>query len=194
MDEPDLLARARAGDPAAMNWLIAQHERAVYTLCLRMLRNPDDAADAAQQTWLSAWENLPNQRGESFKSWVLTIASRKSLDFLRAVRRRPTDPLDGDVDDGPVIDPADGAALPEELVLGGELARALACGIDALSPDHRVVVLLRDVHGLAYEEIALAVGAELGTVKSRINRGRLALRTWLLANHAELAPSSARPI
>lgn len=185
-DDAALIARARAGDLDAFNGLVARHERAVYGVCLRYLRSPEAAEDAAQDTFIRAWRALDtfrNDNGDGFRSWLLTIAANRARDMLRSNVRRPADSLDARLDDeeqtwepeAPDEAPLDFAARDE---LGAHLERALG----QISPDQRLAIILGDIHGHSYDEIAAITGVAIGTVKSRINRGRARLRELLLAD------------
>ena len=202
-EEAVLIERSQGGDLDAFNALVLAYQGQVYNLCLRMLGSPqaaEDAAgspqaaeDAAQEAFIAAYRAVPRFRGGRFRAWLLRIASNACYDELRRRRARPQVPLDT-----PADDERRRAELPasdeplEQRVERLELARYLQEGLTSLPPDQRLAVILRDVQGLAYEEVAEASGASLGTVKSRISRGRAALRVFLLAR-GELLPSRFRP-
>jgi RNA polymerase sigma-70 factor (ECF subfamily) len=182
----ELIARANRGELDAFNILVSRHERAVYSVALRYLRSPQLAEDVTQDTFIRAWQAIDsfrNDTGEGFRAWLLRIASNRALDVLRARARRPADSLDARVDDEdttwePESGDEDALAFTTRDELGQRLERALG----QIQPDQRLVVLLSDVHGHAYDEIAAITGLPLGTVKSRINRGRAKLREVLLAD------------
>jgi RNA polymerase sigma-70 factor (ECF subfamily) len=184
----ELIARACAGDLNAFNSLVGRHERAVYSVALRYLRSPQLAEDVTQDTFIRSWqaiETFRNDDGEGFRAWLLRIATNRALDVLRARSRRPADSLDARIDDDdttwePESGDEDALAFTTRDELGQRLERALG----QIQPDQRLVVLLSDVHGHPYDEIATITGLPLGTVKSRINRGRAKLREVLLADES----------
>jgi len=175
-----LLRAAQNGDLAAFNVLVARHERAVFNVCLRLLRDVPAAEDAAQDAFVKAWQAVGTFRGGLVRPWLLRIATNRCYDLLRASRRRPATSLDAEPFE---IEPAwssQGAdEPPETFALRGELAIHLERALAALPEDQRLVVLLSDVQGCDYDEIAQITGAALGTVKSRLSRARARLRQAL---------------
>src|SRR2546425_3526806 len=178
-----LIDRARRGDARAFEQLAIEIERPLYRHAARMLGH-DDAEDVVQDALLSAWRSLASFEGTSFRAWIFRIATNRALDRLRAKKRRPELPLD------PPSDDSDESAWPEPAAPGPDLLQiaadrealgAVEEAIAALPEDQRAALLLRDVEGFAYEEIAMITMAEMGTVKSRIHRGRLAVRAALVA-------------
>jgi RNA polymerase sigma-70 factor (ECF subfamily) len=192
-EEAVLVERSQGGDLDAFNALVLAYQGQVYNLCLRMLGSPQAAEDAAQEAFIAAYRAVPRFRGGRFRAWLLRIAANACYDELRRRRSRPQVPLEAPADDErPRAElPASDEPL-EQRAERLELARCLQEGLASLPPDQRLAVILRDVQGLAYEEVAEATGASLGTVKSRISRGRAALRDFLLAR-GELLPSRFRP-
>jgi RNA polymerase sigma factor (sigma-70 family) len=190
MDEQELISRSKDGDVDAFNLLVEQYQRLVYNLALRMLGNTEAAEDASQDTFLSAYKAIGKFRGGSFKSWVLRIAANSCHDKQRVSRRYRIVSLDTllETDDLPQ---ANNTESPEDYALRRELGRFLNEGLSHLPEDQRLVVILSDVQGLSYEEVAQVTGASLGTVKSRLNRGRTRLRDFLLQRE-ELLPSKFR--
>ncbi len=192
-EELRLVAAGQRGDVEAFNQLVRLYEGRVYNLCYRMLSDADAAADATQDTFIAAYRNLNRFRGGLFRAWLLRIATNTCYDMLRARQRRPAVSLDAgyeDEDAGPRLDLPDPAESPDEAVLRRELAQALELGIAQLPEDQRIVVILSDVQGLAYDEIAAVTNTNLGTVKSRLSRARARLRDILRAG--ELLPSKFR--
>jgi RNA polymerase sigma-70 factor (ECF subfamily) len=191
--EQRLVSEAQRGDLDSFNQLVRLYEGRVYTLCFRMLGDGESAADAAQDAFLSAYRNLRSFRGGSFRSWMLRIATNTCYDVLRARKRRPTISLDAALDsddDATGFDPPDLGETPLDAALRHELGAAIQRGLQQIPADQRAVVILSDIQGMAYEEIAEATGANLGTVKSRLSRGRARLRDILKAG--ELLPSRYR--
>ena len=180
--DDELAGRARAGDLGAFNALVECYQRSVFGLCLRMVSSVPAAEDAAQETFFSAWRGLKGYRGGSFQAWILRIAGNQCRDDLRKRRRRPATSLEGLVakEGEGAMGPAAGR-LPEERSLDAETAAVIQEGLAGLSANQRMAVILSDVQGLAYEEIATVMGTSVGTVKSRISRGRARLRTYLQA-------------
>jgi len=192
-DERRLVASAQRGDVEDFNALVRLYEGRVYNLCYRMLGDPDSAADAAQDTFLSVFRNLRSFRGGSFRSWLLRIATNTCYDALRARKRRPAISLDMDAnedDDASPLQIADAAESPTDFVLRRELAVAIQHGLGSLPDEQRVILILSDIEGLAYEEIAQITNTNIGTVKSRLSRGRSRLRDVLKAG--ELLPARYR--
>jgi RNA polymerase sigma-70 factor, ECF subfamily len=188
-----LVEAGQQGDVEAFNQLVRSYEVRVYNLCYRMLGDRDAAADVTQDTFISAYRNLHRFRGGVFRSWLFRIATNACYDALRARKRRPTVSLSmttGPDDDGPAFDLPDGAESPDDFALRRELAAAIQLGLAQLPEEQRIVVILSDIQGLAYEEIAEVTGANLGTVKSRLSRARARLREILRAG--ELLPLKFR--
>ena len=197
-EEALLIARSRHRDVAAFNQLILLHQQAVYTLSYRMLSDPEAAADVTQEALLAAFRAIESFRGGSFRSWLLRIASNACYDYWRRKQRRPAESLEA-LTDQPE---GDSEALaqqfadderwnPETLALRAELQALIQTGLKQLPFEQRLAVVLSDVQGLPYEEIAAATHTTLGTVKSRIARGRAQLRDYL-QRHEELLPRSYR--
>ncbi len=191
MPADDPLERARGGDLAAFNALVLENQGIVFNVCLRMLGSRQAAEDAAQDAFVSAWRNLKAMRGEQFRPWLLRIASNACRDELRRRGRRPAASLDAAFEEG-MPHPADPEPAPESALLGAELRKGIEAALLQVPEDQRLAVILCDVQGLQYEEIALVTRANVGTVKSRLNRGRARLRGLLLAQ-PELLPASFRP-
>lgn len=190
--DDELAERAQAGELTAFNLLVERYQRPVYGLCLRMLSSPAAAEDAAQETMISAWRGLRSYRGGSFQAWILRIAGNQCRDELRKRKRRPQDSLDGLIDDqGEAASPASEERGPEEQSLDSETGRVILAGLNALPADQKEAILLCDVQGLSYEEIAQATETSVGTVKSRISRGRARLRDYLI-QRGELPGARAR--
>jgi len=186
--DQSLIAAARTGDLAAFNALVARHERAVDSVALRHLRAPDAAQDVTQDAFLRAWQSLDTFRNDhagGFRAWVLRIATNRALDTLRATARRPQESIEARQDrDDSSWEPEAQDESAFDLVSRGELGDVLERALGRLQPDQRLAVILSDIQGHPYDEIAEISGVALGTVKSRINRGRARLREILLADEA----------
>lgn len=189
MEEQDLISRSRVGDVEAFNRLVEQYQRLVYNLALRMLGNAAAAEDATQDTFLSAYKAIGKFRGGNFKAWLLRIAANSCHDQFRVARRSPVTSLDTLLLESEALPVADTAESPEDYALRRELGGFLSEGLAHLPQDQRLVVVLSDIQGLSYEEIAQATGSSLGTVKSRLSRGRARLRDFLLQRKELLPPT-----
>ncbi|MBN1641798.1 MAG: sigma-70 family RNA polymerase sigma factor [Anaerolineae bacterium] len=191
MDEDALIAAAQGGDRNAFNQLVVHYQDLAYNVAYRVLGDPDGAADATQDAFLSAFRAIARFRGGSFRSWLLRIVTNACYDQLRVKQRRPTVSLDAD----PELDweewTEDEGELPDEFAERSELSRAIQDGLGSLPDEQRVILVLSDIQGMAYKDIARTLGLSLGTVKSRLNRGRGKLRDYL-QSHAELLPARYR--
>ena len=192
MDEEALIASARKGDARAFNQLVLAHQGMAYNVAYRILGDADAAADATQDAFLSAFKAIRQFRGGSFKAWILRIVTNSCYDQLRTKQRRPADSLDDlDVEEDHLRSLRDPSERPDEYVERRQLDQMLQAGIRRLPAEQRVVLVLSDVQGLNYQEIAAATGLSLGTVKSRLSRGRARLR-GLLLEQRELLPARYR--
>ena len=172
--EHNLIQAARNGDQAAFGELVQQYQKRVFALAVRMCPTPELAEEAAQEAFLAAWQGLPFFRGDSaFATWLYRLTSNACVDLLRKENRHQDD----ETVSAEVPDPA---PTPEKAVEQKELRRQIEAGLQTLSPEHREVLILREIQQLSYDEIADVLSLDLGTVKSRINRGRRQLREFLL--------------
>jgi RNA polymerase sigma-70 factor (ECF subfamily) len=176
----------------AFNQLILHYQVLAYNVAYRILGDHDSASDATQDGFVKAFKKVGQYRGGSFKAWILRIITNTCYDVLRSRKRRPTTSLERE-DDDPEHDHrlVDGRERPDALVLRKELAELIYAAIDKLPVDQRTTLILSDIEGMEYQEIAEATGAALGTVKSRLSRARARVRDLLLA-HKELLPSQYR--
>ena len=174
------IAAAREGDQGAFEELVRLYEKRVLALTLRMCRNPEDAAEAAQEAFLAAWQGLEGFREESsFSTWLYRLASNACVDLLRREGKRQADASLDDEDlnlDIPASIPS-----PQEEAERRELREQIEEGLRALPPEYRAALVLREIQQLRYDEIGKALELDIGTVKSRISRGRKKLRSFLLA-------------
>lgn len=181
MEEKHILTRARRGETAAFEELVRLYEKRVYAVALRSSGNPEDAADIVQEVFLRAWRSIESFRGDSgFSTWLFRITMNLCVDHARHKRAQPqTQPIvTDDETERPLPDPA---PTPEEHLDNRELGRELAAALEEISEEHRRIVLLRDVSGMSYTEIAEVLEISEGTVKSRLSRARIALRKVLLS-------------
>ena len=175
MNELLLISRARGGDREAFGALVEQYRDNVYRLAYRMCGNAYDADEAAQEAFVAAWRALPNFRGDAkFSTWLYRLTSNAAIDVMRREKRHQT------VGDGEMVDLADDADSPQETVERTEQQEAVQKALATLSEEYREVLLLRYMEELDYAEIAEVLQLPSGTVKSRINRAKAALKTALL--------------
>ena len=181
IDEKILIERASSGDPEAFNRLMANHERRMYAVALRMCANREDAQDCLQEAMLRVYRAIGGFKGESsFSTWLYRITTNTCLDELRRRKNKQASSLDDLLEEGWA--PSDERGSPERHALRAEAARVLHQAIRELPDDMRAAVVLRDIQGCAYEEIARALDINVGTIKSRISRGREKLREKLKEN------------
>jgi len=176
--EQDLIQQAQAGDRRSFDALVARSYPLVFNTAYRILGDHDLAADATQTTFVRAYRSLQSFRGSSsFTTWLYRIVSNVCLDIMRRRKRHDQSlTLDSDEDPHSEREIPDERDHPERLMIEGELQRAVHQAMQKLRPDHRVVLTLYDLAGFSYEDIATMLQLPLGTVKSRLNRARLALR------------------
>ncbi len=189
MDKASLIADAQKGKVDAFNELVLTYQHQVYNLAYRIMGDPASAADATQDAFISAYRSLSRFRGGSFKSYLLRIVTNRCYDELRRRKRRPAtsfEDVDIDEDANPML--TNGGENPEEYTERQEVADVIQTGIEALPPDQRVTLVLSDVQGMSYQEIAEVTEVALGTVKSRLARARSKLRDYLRDNGELLPP------
>ncbi|MFH1486424.1 MAG: sigma-70 family RNA polymerase sigma factor [Chloroflexota bacterium] len=193
MQEQELVLASQRGDLNCFNRLVESYHALAYGVALRMLSNVQAAEDATQNAFLNAYRSIRQFRGGSFRAWLLRIVANACHDQMRAHYRHPATSLEANLSnpDGTAAVIPDGEESPEDYALRRELGRVIMEGIDTLPDEQRWVVVLSDVEGLSYEEIATVTSSSIGTVKSRLNRGRARLRDYLLC-HEELLPQSFR--
>jgi RNA polymerase sigma-70 factor, ECF subfamily len=201
--ESRLVARLRAGEMEAFDQLVEEYQALVYALALRILNDAEDARDATQETFLKIYRHFGNFRGEaSLKTWICRIAinqARSADRWLRRRRRNDMTSLDAPLGQSasanggmnerangydhrsPIDYLQSGYATPEDETLLRERGRQIERGLRQLKKDFRIAVILRDIEGLSYEEIAWVTEVSVGTVKSRIARGREMLREAIQA-------------
>lgn len=170
------LARAAKGEEEAFSCLVRAYEKRVFALTRRLCVDEQDAEEAAQDAFLAVWQGLPQFRGEaSFSTWLYRLTVNACMDVLRRRQRRSgrDEPLES-AETLPSPAPS-----PQEEAERAQLRAAIEAGLRQLPEEYRTVLILREIQQLTYGEIARATGAELGTVKSRLSRGRMLLRNFL---------------
>lgn len=174
-----LVEQVLSGDLDAFNRLVELYQDYLFAMTVRVVRDHEAAADAVQEAFLNSYRNLARFRGGSFRSWLTRIALNSATDILRNRKRRPADPYPEWEDDA-WQPPADESQGPERTALVRSRNTVIAAAMEHITIDQRKAIVLFDVEGYDYQEIAYMTGVSLGTVKSRIHRGRLALRDLLL--------------
>ncbi len=184
LSESELISAAANGDVEAFGELIARNEKRIYSFALGMLSNPDDAFDAAQDTFLKAYRSIKLFKGESaFYTWLYSICRNCCYDFIKAQTRNRRHNIslyeyESD-DDGSILEIPDNQNRPDELYEQRHTREIIMSAIEALPDHHREIIVLRDLNGLSYEEIAAVMHVTVGTVKSRLNRARMRLQELL---------------
>ncbi|MGE5224607.1 MAG: RNA polymerase sigma factor [Omnitrophica WOR_2 bacterium] len=195
MDEAALIRAACQGDLDSFNCLVVTYQDMVYSQAYRMMGDNDAAADATQEAFIAAYRNLRSYRGGSFRAWLMRIVTNACYDEMRRRKRRPTTPLEPLDDTGEEMENpqwmTDPGETPEESAERIELGQAIQHCLDNLPEDFRSVVILVDMQGMDYSEAAQTVHKPVGTVKSRLARGRLRLQDCL-KGFGELLPSTFR--
>jgi RNA polymerase sigma-70 factor (ECF subfamily) len=176
-----LVEQARAGDLEAFNQLVARYQDYLFAMTVRVVRDRDVAEDAVQEAFFSAFRNLDRFSGPSFRAWLTRISVNAAHDILRKQKRRPSEPYPEWEDDS-WQPPSPASEGPEQVTIVGQQRSAIARAMAAITDDQRIAIVLYDVQGYDYAEIAAMTGVSVGTVKSRIHRGRLALRAQLGAS------------
>ncbi len=185
--DSELVRSAQQGDREAFRELVTRHEGRVYRVALRMLRDPQDAEDVLQETFINVHRHLGSFRGDSeFSTWVYRIAANASLMKLRS--RKPVvsldEPFPESEGESPPHEIVDWSATPEQVLLNGEVHEQMERALQDLPEIHRLVFVLRDVEGMSIEETARALNISVPNVKTRLHRARLALRASLSAYFA----------
>lgn len=183
MDKGWLIKQAQMGDNKAFELLIDEHFKKIYNIAYRLSGNEADASDMTQEVLIKIFRHIGSFSGNSkFSTWVYRVATNTCLDELKKIKRRSTYSLDAELDTGEnevVVQVRDEAPTPDIAAEQKELSAAVGKAIKRLSPDHSAVVILRDIQGMSYEEVAKILNCSVGTVKSRLNRGRAQLKKIL---------------
>lgn len=193
--EHTLIQKAKQGDQEAFAQLMEQYQKPIYNLTLRMTGKPEDAEELAQTAFLNAWIGLARfQEESSFFTWLYRLATNACIDFIRHEKRRYAvlHTVSLDEEDNPAAQLPDSRYAPEAKALEGDLRETIAAALQSLSHEHREILVMRELDGLTYQEIAGIMELEMGTVKSRIARARLSLRNILIesGNYLSLTASN----
>jgi RNA polymerase sigma-70 factor, ECF subfamily len=195
MNEEALIYDAQAGSLDAFNALVLHYQDSVFNTALRILGDEDLASDATQEAFLSAFRSITSFRGGSFKAWLMRTVTNACYDELRRQKRRPSIPLEPESEDGEEIDSprwlADPNMSPEQKAEADEVEHAIQHCLNNLPVEFKTVVIMADIQGMNYSEVAIAIRVPLGTIKSRLARARLRLRECL-QGFSELLPATFR--
>lgn len=183
-EDVDLVRRVARRDDAAFEQLVERYQHRIFSFCARMLGDRQEAEDVAQDVFITLYKNAGEFRGESqFSTWLFRIAKNQTLNRIKYLERRGRSKrrsLDELADDGPGALPDPREVSPDDRIADQQTATLVQEAIETLADDHRAVVVLRDMEDLSYEEISEITGLPIGTVKSRIHRGRSALARRLM--------------
>jgi RNA polymerase sigma-70 factor (ECF subfamily) len=192
-DELTLIGQAQRGSLDAFNTLVLRYQDRVFTLAYRIMGDEASAADIAQEAFITAYRRLETYRGGSFRAWLLRITTNTCYDELRRRKRRPAESLEdlpgAEQDDGPAL--PDHSPTPEQAFQQSELSRMIQQCIEGLGEAQRLILVLSDIEGLSYQEVADLAHIKVGTVKSRLSRARVSVRDCLQA-FQELLPATYR--
>ena len=180
--EKEIIQKVIDGDKNAFEDLVIANQKNVYNLALKMTRNEDDALDISQEAFVKAFQQLKNFRGDSrFSVWLYRMTYNLCIDFLRKKPKTNTIPLTYEDEGGDTtpLEIPDLRDLPEDSAIRSETREIITEGINALADDHREVLVMREVTGMSYEEMATTLNVSIGTVKSRLARARMKLVEFL---------------
>lgn len=181
--DAELVARVQRGDKRAFDLLVLKYQRKIMRLLSRMIRDPGDVEDVAQEAFIKAYRALPQFRGDSaFYTWLYRIAINTARNWQSASARRPSTPNVIDVEDSETfsqIDNLTDISTPESLAASRQIVETVNAAINTLPEELRTAIVLREIEGMSYEDIAQTMGCPIGTVRSRIFRAREAIATQL---------------
>lgn len=195
-EETQLVLRVQNGDQSAFEKLLLDNQNRVFNLAMRMVNSEQDALDMSQEAFIKAYNSIDSFRGDSrFSVWLYRLTTNVCLDFLRSQTRKAHSSLTftEDEEEGKELEIPDERFSPDSITERNELREAIARGLNALPADYRAILLLREIESLSYDEIALVLELEEGTVKSRIFRARKKLCEILIADrNFSYTPASNR--
>lgn len=181
--DAELVARVQRGDKKAFDLLVLKYQRKILRLLGRMIRDPAEIEDVAQEAFIKAYRALPQFRGESaFYTWLYRIAVNTARNWLASAGRRPSAPNAIETEDGETFNETDNLtdiSTPESMVASREIAETVNAVIEELPEELRMAIVLREIEGMSYEDIAQSMDCPIGTVRSRIFRAREAIATRL---------------
>ena len=181
--DAELVARVQRGDKKAFELLMLKYQRKIVRLLSRFVRDPGEVEDVAQEAFIKAYRALPQFRGESaFYTWLYRIAINTAKNHLAAAGRRPSAPSAFENEDGETFDETDNLSdinTPESMMATREIAETVNLAIESLPEELRTAIVLREIEGMSYEDIAETMGCPIGTVRSRIFRAREAIAAKL---------------
>lgn len=181
--DAELVARVQRGDKRAFDLLVLKYQRKIMRLLSRMIREPAEIEDVAQEAFIKAYRALPQFRGDSaFYTWLYRIAINTARNWQMANARRPSTPNANETDDGETFNQIDNLtdiSTPESVLASRQIAETVNAAINTLPADLRTAIVLREIEGMSYEDIAQTMGCPIGTVRSRIFRAREAIATQL---------------
>jgi RNA polymerase sigma-70 factor (ECF subfamily) len=194
MSDEELVARSREGDLDSFNQLVLRWERPIYALAYRVIGREEDARDVAQETFLRAFRALGGFKGQAkFSSWLYRITLNLCRDWIRRERRTPVAQAPEGVDLIELASESTPSESIEELVSRREMSRAVARAMAALPDEQRTAIILKEYHGLTFQEIADLLDCPLSTVKTRLYQGLSVLRRQLQSGQADPGPLTSRP-
>jgi RNA polymerase sigma-70 factor (ECF subfamily) len=184
-DDEELVKRCAGGEREAFNDLVLKYQKKVFSVAYRFVGDPEEANDLAQEIFTAAYQNLKSFRGDSkFSTWLFQIATNRGKNRFKYLKRRGFFTNKGSSETDDLGDQShralpDQTANPEELLSGNQIRKAVIEAINELEPDHREIVILRDIEGLSYDEIARILDLPEGTTKSRLHRARMVVKEKL---------------
>lgn len=181
LTEQELIQLCKDGDRQAFNQLIAQYQKQVFNIAYGMLSDYEDASDASQEVFVKVYRSIASFRGQSaFSTWIYRICANVCNDSLRKRQRRGiTVSIENDDDDNTISEIPSDTPTPEENVMMNERQRAVREAINSLSDEYREIIVYSDINQLSYDEISQILKCPVGTIKSRLNRARNALKKIL---------------
>ena len=190
MDEAEPIRRAKDGELECFNQLVLRYQTQVYNLSFRMVGHSATAEDITQESFVSAYRKLRSFQAGNFLAWLMRIATNACMDHFRSAHSKRNVSLE-ELEENPSFSPTSGGESPEAYALRRELGEVLKQSLLSIPSDQRIALILIDLQGLSYDEASQVIGVPIGTVKSRLSRGRIAMRERL-QNKRELLPSGFR--